>query len=161
MGREDSHYRPDGSDGQGTGRSRSGGATGRVPVPEAHLPRTPEPPADQQAQAAETLPDRPPPPPWRPPVGSAPAGPSSGRFPVLGGDRPVSPPAVGNAAVPASPAPGVPSSGAGPTAPIRTDPHRWVRRSPRCPHPPMPHLRPGPPAPRLLPRPPPRAACGG
>ncbi|MFG3687735.1 D-alanyl-D-alanine carboxypeptidase/D-alanyl-D-alanine-endopeptidase [Micromonospora sp. NPDC047740] len=41
MGREDSHYRPEGVDGRNFGGSGSGGATGRVPVPDAHLPRTP------------------------------------------------------------------------------------------------------------------------
>ncbi|WFE51370.1 D-alanyl-D-alanine carboxypeptidase/D-alanyl-D-alanine-endopeptidase [Micromonospora sp. WMMD1155] len=98
MGREDSHYRPDGGSAHGTGRSGSGGATGRVPVPEAHLPRTPEP----VNQVPEASPERPPPLPWRPPGGSPPPGPNNGRFPVLGGDRPAS----GNASVPVSPATG-------------------------------------------------------
>ncbi|WP_406039984.1 D-alanyl-D-alanine carboxypeptidase/D-alanyl-D-alanine-endopeptidase [Micromonospora sp. NBC_00898] len=41
MGREDSHYRPEGVDGRKFGGPGSGGATGRVPVPDAQFPRTP------------------------------------------------------------------------------------------------------------------------
>ncbi|RKN42737.1 D-alanyl-D-alanine carboxypeptidase/D-alanyl-D-alanine-endopeptidase [Micromonospora endolithica] len=39
MGREDSHYRPDGGAGRPPGGSASGGFTGRVPVPDAHPAR--------------------------------------------------------------------------------------------------------------------------
>ncbi|KIR62700.1 D-alanyl-D-alanine carboxypeptidase [Micromonospora haikouensis] len=46
MGREDSHYRPQGVDGRKKPRPGSGSATGRVPVPEAHVPRAQEPAVD-------------------------------------------------------------------------------------------------------------------
>ncbi|WP_446217302.1 D-alanyl-D-alanine carboxypeptidase/D-alanyl-D-alanine endopeptidase [Micromonospora sp. IBHARD004] len=41
MGREDSHYRPEGVDGRKFSSPGSGGATGRVPVPDAQFPRAP------------------------------------------------------------------------------------------------------------------------
>ncbi|MDG4761561.1 D-alanyl-D-alanine carboxypeptidase/D-alanyl-D-alanine-endopeptidase [Micromonospora sp. WMMD710] len=99
MGREDSHYRPDGGVARGTGRSGAGGATGRVPVPDAHLPRAPEP-----QSAPEPVTERPAPLPWHPPAGSAPVVPNSGRFPVAGGDRPTGAPPRGSATVPTGPA---------------------------------------------------------
>lgn len=102
MGREDSHYRPDGGAVRGTGRSGSGGATGRVPVPDAHLPRTPQGP----------VPERPAPLPWGQ-SGSAPAGPNNGRFPVVGSERPTRDAHPGSA--PTSPARGGPAHGDGPT----------------------------------------------
>ena len=46
MGREDSHYRPEGVDGRKSGSSGSGAASGRVSVPGAHAPHTPGPPGD-------------------------------------------------------------------------------------------------------------------
>ncbi|MCG5452802.1 D-alanyl-D-alanine carboxypeptidase/D-alanyl-D-alanine-endopeptidase [Micromonospora sp. NBC_00821] len=112
MGREDSHYRPDGGSAHGTGRSGSGSAKGRVPVPEAHLPRAPEAPTP----APETVPERPPPLPWRPPAGPASPAPNAGHFPVAGGEQPVSGPPRGSATVPVSPAPVSPSFGPAPTA---------------------------------------------
>lgn len=116
MGREDSHYRPDGGAARGTGRSGSGGATGRVPVPDAHLPRAAEP----SPPTPEAVPERPPPLPWRPPAGSAPVGPNAGRFPTLDGNRPTSAPPSGRAAIPTSPTPGRPPSGDESTIPIPT-----------------------------------------
>ncbi|RAO03014.1 Histone-lysine N-methyltransferase 2D [Micromonospora saelicesensis] len=113
MGREDSHYRPDGGSAHGTGRSGSGSAKGRVPVPEAHLPRAPE----AATPAPETVPERPPPLPWRPPAGPASPAPNAGHFPAAGGEQPVSGPPRGSATVPVSPAPVSPSFGPGPTAP--------------------------------------------
>lgn len=113
MGREDSHYRPDGGTARGTGRSGSGGATGRVPVPDAHLPRAPE----------ESAPERPPPLPWHPSEATS-AGPNSGRFPVLGGgNHPTSAPPSGahpTTPAPTSPARGGAPSGDGPTVRIPT-----------------------------------------
>ena len=41
MGREDSHYRPEGVDGRKSGSSGSGAASGRVSVPGAHGPHAP------------------------------------------------------------------------------------------------------------------------
>ncbi|MFG1652889.1 D-alanyl-D-alanine carboxypeptidase/D-alanyl-D-alanine-endopeptidase [Micromonospora sp. NPDC049275] len=70
MGREDSHYRPDGGTARGTGRSGSGGATGRVPVPDAHLPRAPDMPTST----------------GHAPVGAAPTSPARGGTPS--GDGP-------------------------------------------------------------------------
>ncbi|GHJ11498.1 hypothetical protein TPA0907_58650 [Micromonospora humidisoli] len=108
MGREDSHYRPEGLDGRGSGRSVTGGATGRVSVPDANVPRrpesTPEPPVTGRTG------EHPPPPAWRPPsaagdrpaVGSAPVSPP---FPPSGAA-----PAVGSASVAGS----APVAGASP-----------------------------------------------
>jgi D-alanyl-D-alanine carboxypeptidase/D-alanyl-D-alanine-endopeptidase (penicillin-binding protein 4) len=109
--REDSHYRPDGVDGRRTGRSDSGGATGRVPVPDAQPPRHPGPPA-------AGTPGLGPPPPWKPPTAPGTGGSTGtaapGRFPELGSaDRPVSGPTFSSAPVPVSPSP----AGAAPVSP--------------------------------------------
>ncbi|GAA4564832.1 hypothetical protein GCM10023176_11630 [Micromonospora coerulea] len=52
MGREDSHYRPEGVDGRKFGSPGSGGATGRVPVPDAQFPRAPGDPGRSDAGSA-------------------------------------------------------------------------------------------------------------
>lgn len=96
MGREDSHYRPEGVDGRGSGRSVTGGATGRVSVPDANVPRrpesTPEPPVTGRAG------EHPPPPAWRPPSATT-------ARPAVG-SAPVSPPFPASGAAPATPASG-------------------------------------------------------
>ncbi|WP_405115723.1 D-alanyl-D-alanine carboxypeptidase/D-alanyl-D-alanine-endopeptidase [Micromonospora sp. NBC_01405] len=115
MGREDSHYRPEGVDGRKGGHPGSGGATGRVPVPEAHLPRTPVPPPaddfDPEATARIVRAgERPPPPVWRPsdraPVADRVSAPA---FPAAGFDAPMPEPAAAGGAgggPPAGPPPG-------------------------------------------------------
>ncbi|RQX02234.1 D-alanyl-D-alanine carboxypeptidase/D-alanyl-D-alanine-endopeptidase, partial [Micromonospora inaquosa] len=82
-------------------------------MPEAHLPRAPEP----AGTAPETVSERPPPLPWGSPAGSASPTPNTGHFPVVGGERPVSGPPRGSARVPVSPAPVDPSFGSGPAVP--------------------------------------------
>ncbi len=109
MGREDSHYRPEGVDGRGSGRSVTGGATGRVSVPDANVPRrpesTPEPPVTGRSE------EHPPPPAWRPPSAT------EGRPAV--GSAPVSPPFPPSGAAPATAAPAAPASGSAAVPPHR------------------------------------------
>ena len=139
MGREDSHYRPEGVDGRVGDPVR--GATGRVPVPE----RAPCPgPRAVARTPVRRRPADPPPPPWRhrrparrrpPDAGSPPARP-----------RAVRGPPAGTCPVPVSPAPVSPSSvpSAGRPAPAAVAPGgrppvcrvAGTRRSPRpCPPP--------------------------
>ncbi|SCG58614.1 D-alanyl-D-alanine carboxypeptidase/D-alanyl-D-alanine endopeptidase [Micromonospora coxensis] len=133
MGREDSHYRPDGVDGRGSGGSGSGAASGRVRVPGVH-------PSDRSAGPSGPGSDRPPQGPDRPAAGSArvPSGPppAAGSARPAGsqvyGSTPVSPasgpvpvsPAVG--AVPVSP----PPAGANPPSPPAPAPRRRRRLLP-------------------------------
>ncbi|MCN0151821.1 D-alanyl-D-alanine carboxypeptidase/D-alanyl-D-alanine-endopeptidase, partial [Salinispora arenicola] len=85
MRREDSHYRPAGSAGRGTGGSAHGNAVGRVPVPEAHPKRRPPAEPDLGSSPGDTSPAEP------PPSGSPPGGdvrlPSPGEpVPAAGSD---------------------------------------------------------------------------
>nr|QLJ98308.1 D-alanyl-D-alanine carboxypeptidase/D-alanyl-D-alanine-endopeptidase [Micromonospora carbonacea] len=110
MGREDSHYRPQGVDGRKNPHPGSGNATGRVPVPEAHVPRAQEPaPDDFDPEATTPIVgpgERPPPPAWRPSAaGRSPDLVAASAAPVAAGvaDQPA-PVAPEPAAVPVSPA---------------------------------------------------------
>ncbi|GGM31473.1 D-alanyl-D-alanine carboxypeptidase/D-alanyl-D-alanine endopeptidase [Micromonospora yangpuensis] len=83
MGREDSHYRPEGPDGRRTGRPGAGGVTGRVPVPEANVPRVAQPMPGPAVGAS---------------TGPAPTGPnggtSTGTGPTGGAGRDLPPPPI-------------------------------------------------------------------
>ncbi|SBT63812.1 D-alanyl-D-alanine carboxypeptidase / D-alanyl-D-alanine-endopeptidase (penicillin-binding protein 4) [Micromonospora sediminicola] len=91
MGREDSHYRPEGVDGRRSVGSGSGGATGRVSVPGANVPHRPAP-ASGSARVT--------------PTGDPAAAPVS--WPGAPGPIPVSPPVPPVGAAPPPPPPAVP-----------------------------------------------------
>ncbi|MGC4784418.1 D-alanyl-D-alanine carboxypeptidase/D-alanyl-D-alanine endopeptidase [Micromonospora zamorensis] len=83
------------------------------------------------------MPERPAPLPWRSPTGSPSPSPNPGRFPVVGGDRPVSGPSRGSASVPVSPASGGPSRGSAsvPVSPASGGPSRGSASVPVSPAP--------------------------
>ncbi|MFI7431110.1 D-alanyl-D-alanine carboxypeptidase/D-alanyl-D-alanine-endopeptidase [Micromonospora sp. NPDC049836] len=109
MGREDSHYRPEGVDGRNSGPSTSGGATGRVRVPGVSPVGHPGPAAGSAPVGRAAGPSDP------RPYGTAPADPRPYGAASAGPAAPVSWPGSDATGIPVSPP--VPPYGAAPAPP--------------------------------------------